>query len=55
MMPLIHSIRKCTAGSKLSKSQEKINHWTHERHQTVCKNEKKTGNPNTDSENIVKI
>ena len=26
MMPLNHVLRKCTAGYKLSKSQEKINH-----------------------------
>ena len=26
MMPLIHILRRCTAGYKLSKSQEKINH-----------------------------
>ena len=26
MMPLNHILRKCTAGNKLSKSQEKINH-----------------------------
>ena len=26
-MPLNHILRKCTAGYKLSKSQEKINHW----------------------------
>ena len=26
MMPLIHILRKCTAGYKLHKSQEKINH-----------------------------
>ena len=26
MMPLNHILRKCTAGYKLSKSQEKINH-----------------------------
>ena len=26
IMPLNHAIRKCTAGYKLSKSQEKINH-----------------------------
>ena len=26
MMPLNHILRKCTAGYKLNKSQEKINH-----------------------------
>ena len=26
MMPLNHILRKCTAGYKLSRSQEKINH-----------------------------
>ena len=26
MMPLNHILRKCTAGYKLTKSQEKINH-----------------------------
>ena len=26
MMPLNHILRKCTAGYKLSKSQEKVNH-----------------------------
>ena len=26
MMPLNHTLRKCTAGYKLSRSQEKINH-----------------------------
>ena len=29
MMPLNHILRKCTAGSKLSRSQEKINHLTY--------------------------
>ena len=28
-MPLNHILRKCTAGYKLSKSQEKINHLTY--------------------------
>ena len=27
MMPLIHILRKCTVGYKLSKSQEKMNHF----------------------------
>ena len=29
MMPLNHILRKCTAGYKLSKSQEKLNHLTY--------------------------
>ena len=29
MMPINHKPRKCTAGYKLSKSQEKINHLMH--------------------------
>ena len=38
MMPLNHILRKCTAGYKLSRSQEKVNHFNvQERHPTICK------------------
>ena len=53
MMSLNLILRKCTAGYKLHKSQEKINHQLYmERHKTLCKKRKRIGNPNTDSENI---
>ena len=38
MMPLNYILRKCTAGHRLSKLKEKINH--HGWHQTIFKNEK---------------
>ena len=38
MMPLSHILRKCTAGYKLSKLQEKNSYG---RHQTVCEKRKK--------------
>ena len=38
MMPLNHILRKYTAGYKLSKSQEKINHLIYNGwYQTICK------------------
>ena len=41
MMPLNHILRKCTAGYKLGRSQEKVNHLMYlDRHQTFWKNEK---------------
>ena len=48
MMPLNHMLRKCTAGYKLSKSQEKINHLIYRQHQTICK-KWKSRNSNTHS------
>ena len=51
MMLLNLTLRKYTAGYKLSKSQEKINH-RHERHQTICKKSKRTVNSHTRSLNI---
>ena len=45
MMPLNHILRKCTAGYKLSRSQEKVNGW----HQTMSKKWKRTGNSDTHS------
>ena len=53
MMPLNHILRKCTAGYKLTKSQEKINHLIYmDDIKLFAKNEKKIENPNTHSENI---
>ena len=48
LMPLNLIFRKCTAGYKLSRSQEKnqspnVHGW----HQTICKKWKRTGNSNT--------
>ena len=44
MISLNHYLRKCTAGYKLSRWQQKINHrW----HQTIRKKWKRTGNSNT--------
>ena len=41
MMPLNHILKKCTAGYKLSKSQENINHLMHMDHiKIMSKNEK---------------
>ena len=45
--------RKCAGGYKLTKSQKKdqpVN--VTGRHQTICENWKRIGNPNTDPENI---
>ena len=56
MMPLNHIIRKCTAGYKLSRSQEKIDHFMYmdDNIKLFAKNEKKphknkTGHSNTHS------
>ena len=54
MMPLKHIPRKCTAGYKLSKSQEKNQSPNvHRQHQVIYphpkKNKKQTGNLNTHS------
>ena len=50
MMPLNHILRKCTAGYKLSRSQEKNNHLMYmEDIKLFAKNEK-TGNSNTQLE-----
>ena len=41
MMPLNHILRKCTAGYKLSRSQEKVNHLMYMDDIKLCaKNEK---------------
>ena len=40
MMPLNHILRKCIAGYKLSKSQEKINHLMYMDDKLFAKNEK---------------
>ena len=48
MMPLNHILRKCIAGYKLSRSQEKINHLMYmDDIKLFAKNEKKTGNSYT--------
>ena len=48
MMPLNHMLRKCTAGYKLCRSQEKVNHLMYKDDiKLFAKNEKRTGNPNT--------
>ena len=47
MMPHNHILRKCIAGYKLSRSQEKIR--LHGRHQTIFKKWIRTGNSNTHS------
>ena len=46
LMLLNHVLKKCTAGHKLSKLQEKINQAgnVHGRHQTVCQKRKRIGN-----------
>ena len=47
MMPLNHVIRKCAAGYKLSRSQEKVNHLMFmDDIKLFSKNEKGFGNPN---------
>ena len=44
MMPLNHILRKCTAGYKLSKSQENINHLMYmDDIKLFAKNEKEVG------------
>ena len=44
MMPLIHILRKCTAGYKLSRSQEKVNHQMYmDDIKLFAKNEKELG------------
>ena len=40
MMTLSHVLRKCTAGYKLSKSQENINHLMYKNIKLLVKNEK---------------
>ena len=53
MMSLNHLLRKCTGGYKLTKSQEKNQPPNvHEQYETVCRKRKRTGDPNTRSENI---
>ena len=53
IMPLYHILRKCTAGYKLSKSLEKINHLMYMEYiKLFAKKWKRTGNSNTRSENI---
>ena len=52
MIPPNHILRKCTAGYKVSKLQEKINHW---RHQTFCPKRKRIENPNTNCSNVQSI
>ena len=49
-MPLNHVLRKCTAGYKLSRSQEKINHlMCMDDVKLYAKKRKRTGNSNTRS------
>ena len=44
----MYILRKCTAGYKLGRSQEKINHLMYmDDIKLFAKNEKITGNPNT--------
>ena len=52
MMPLSHIIRKCIGGYQLSKSPKNQPLNVHRRHQTFCQKRKRTGNPNTDHENM---
>ena len=53
MMPLNHILRKCTAGYKLSKLQEKINHLMYmDDMKLFAKKREIIGNPNTNCENI---
>ena len=48
LMPLNHILRKCTAGYKLSRSQEKVNHLMYmDDIKLFAKNEKRTGNLDT--------
>ena len=50
MMPLSHVLRKCTAGYKLSRSQEEVNHLMYmDDIKLYAKKWKRTGNPNTHS------
>ena len=50
MMPLNHILRKCTAGYKLSRLQEKISHLMYmDDIKLFAKKRKRTGNPNTHS------
>ena len=50
MMPLNHILRKCTAGYKLGRSQEKVNHLMYmDDIKLFAKKLKRTGNPNTHS------
>ena len=50
MMPLNYLLRKCTAGYKLSRSQEKINHLMYmDDVKLFVKKWKRTGNTNTRS------
>ena len=50
MMPLNHILRKCTAGYKLSRSQENVNHLMYmDDIKLFAKNEKRAGNSNTHS------
>ena len=55
MMPFNHILRKCTAGYKLRKSQEKINHQIYMDDIKLCKKGKRIGNSNTHGETIVRI
>ena len=53
MMPLNHILRKCTAGYKLRRLQEKINHLLYlDDIKLFAKNEKKNGNSNTRCWNV---
>ena len=53
MMPLSYIFRKYTGRYKLHKSQEKNQPRNiHGRHQTVCQNWERIGNPRTGRENI---
>ena len=48
MMPLNHILKKCTAGYKLNRSQEKINHLMYmDDIKLFAKKWKRTGNPRT--------
>ena len=48
-----HILSKCTAGYKLSKSEEKINYLMYMNDiKPFCQKRKSIGNPNTNSENI---
>ena len=51
MMPFNHTIMKCTAGYKLSKSQKKINYLMYDI-KLFFQKRKRIGNPNTNCENI---
>ena len=55
MMPLNYILRKCTAGCKLSKLQEKFNNLIYMEDIKLFAKDEKELDTNTNCENIVKI